>query len=505
MSVTRRFVIAALSMLCFTSMASAEPSNSPSTTQSPTAIICLGGRVDDFRRDTLFRQFREAEAAGAQTVILEIDTNGGVVISALDITRFLRRQTVHTIALVNNKAISAGSMIALACDEIVMTPGSVLGDCAPIKLENGRLVPLPAAERAKEESPILLDFSESATRNHYDPLLARAMVKVDVGVYLVKDASGHERVVDQDQFKALTATGDWKTPADVTNPIDSPDTLLIVGADMAKRLGFSKGTVNSARELAAQRGYTIVIDLSPGLGDHLVELLNTTGARFVLIVVFLLSLYITLHAPGHGAAEAVAIICLGLLVGMPMLAGYAQWWQLALILLGLALCAFELLVFPGHGVSLILGVLMVLLGLLLTFARENVGPGLFLHPPEIGTWLKHGLKVVVSAGVAAVLAGSMLRPILFRLLFSRQSVRTETDGQPVSAAGHKLRAEDDIWPFVGTVGLAQTDLRPGGIVQFPYGADVRNIDVVCASGFVSAGAKVIVQEARGIRVTVRRT
>ena len=85
-------------------------SSSPSASDKSVAVIRLQGEVDDFTRDTLFRHFREAESAGAKTVILEIDTYGGLVTSGLDISRFLRGQSeIHVIAFVDNKAISAGA------------------------------------------------------------------------------------------------------------------------------------------------------------------------------------------------------------------------------------------------------------------------------------------------------------------------------------------------------------------------------------------------------------
>ena len=504
MSVTRRFVIAALSMLCLHGIVSAEPSNSPPPPGSPAAIIRLSGEVDDFRRDLLIRQFHQAVDAGAKTVIVEIDTYGGLVTSGLDISRFLRGQNIHTIAFINNKAISAGSMIALACNEIWMAPGSSLGDCAPIIFDQaGRLEPLPPAERAKQESPILADFRESAKRNGYDPLVATAMVSVDLSVYYVQDATGKEKkFVGEAEYKTLKTAG-WKDVPGVTNPIDGPETLLTVGTEVAQRLGLSKGIAKSAQELASQRGYTIVADLTPGFGDSLVELINSHGARFLLIVIFLLSLYIAIHAPGHGAAEAVAILSLGLLVCVPMLTGYAQWWELAMIFIGLALCAFEVLVFPGHGVSLILGVIMILVGLLLTFAGRELNPGWFPHSVETWHRLKDGGVIMVWALVVAVVAGALLRPFLPKLPIFRRLILTETSGKPVVAAGPALKAGEDVWPFVGTIGLAKTDLRPGGVVQFPYGAAQRNADVVSVSGYIVAGAKVVVQEARGNRITVR--
>lgn len=472
---------------------------------TPAAVIHLTGEVDNYMRDSLFRHFREAQAAGAKTVILQIDTFGGMVTSALEISQYIRGQRdVHTIAFVDKKAISAGSMISMACDEIVMKPGSVLGDSAPIHISPaGQLDPIPPTERAKIESPVLLDFQQSCIRNGYNPLLGAAMVKVGDPVYLVQNADGKERAVDQAKYKTLLASGEWKDPAGIENPIDGPDTLLIVDPEMAARLGLSRGTFDSVKELAAQRHFNIISDYEPGFGDHVVEALNGDVGRFLLIVVFLLSLYIVLHAPGHGAAEAVAIVSLGLLVGVPMLTGFAQWWELAIIFIGLGLCAFEIFVFPGHGVSLGVGSIMFLLGLLLTFAGRDPGNGWIPTSPQALHHLHNGLIVMVGAGVFSVAAAMALRPWLPSLPIFRKLVLTETSGSPIAAAGAPLHAGEDAWPFVGTVGVATTDLRPGGVVQFPYGSDQRNAPVVCASGFVVEGSKVTVQEVRGNRIVVR--
>ncbi len=306
----------------------------------------------------------------------------------------------------------------------------------------GNLAPLPITERAKIQSPILRDFEESAIRNGYNPLLAEAMVKVETSVYLVQDAAGHERAVDADEFKKLTDAGQYKSAVGIINPVDGPDTLLTVGPDLARRLGLSKGLSKTANSLAAERGLTIVADLTPSFGDHLVELLNGNFSRFVLMVAFLLSLYIALHAPGHGAAEAVAILTLGLLVGVPLLTGFAQWWELILIFIGLALCAFEILVFPGHGVSLVLGLIMVVVGLLFTFAGRDPNPGWVPSTPETVHHLKNGLAVMVGALASAIAGAAMLKPFLPKLPLFRKLILTETvSGPPPAAARRSRRAK----------------------------------------------------------------
>jgi hypothetical protein len=75
------------------------------------------------------------------------------------------------------------AIIALACREIVVAPGSVFGDAAPISVMPGLgLQPLPAAERAKFESPILDELDAAAAKRGEDRRLLHAFVVDQVGL-----------------------------------------------------------------------------------------------------------------------------------------------------------------------------------------------------------------------------------------------------------------------------------------------------------------------------------
>lgn len=503
------------------------------STGGPTAVIVLSGEVDDYQRDALFRRFDKARRAGSKNIILQLDTYGGLVTSGLDISRFLKRQNdLHVIAFVNDKAISAGAMIAVACNEIIMSPSSTLGDCAPIAVRDHEMVPVPAAERAKMESPVVKEFVDSAQRNGYDPLLLTSMVKVETVVYCVQDDRGHKRFVDADEYKKLTAGsndpkdsedgkgGNWKPVPGLSVPVDDEKTLLTVGTNEALKLGLSKGQANSAEELAAGRGYTIVADLSPGVTDHIIGFLGNNLVRVLLLIIFIQALFISIQAPGHGAAEAIAVVSLGLLVGVPLLTGYAEWWDLLLIFGGLALVAFEIFVFPGHMVSAIVGSLMVVAGLLLTFVGNTWSvPGTWSMQ---GTWtnLVHGVYVVAGGLVCSVLLSLWLRRYLPKLpYFNRLILTAISDGQvnrpgpldkpsagaAVATTPAGLAPETtDRWPFLGTVGHAMSDLKPGGSAEFPYADDTRTTAVVSESGYITAGTKIVVREVSGNRVVVRK-
>src|SRR5437764_1626969 len=142
------------------------PSSQP---PQPAAIVPMFGQIDDYSRGDLFRRFEKAKALGAKVIIIEIDSPGGLVTSSMDSSQFVKRQTdVHTIAFVKEKAYSGAAMVAVACNEIVIGPEAVIGDCAPIIFDrSGQLQPLPETERAKQETPVVAEFLDSARHNGY--------------------------------------------------------------------------------------------------------------------------------------------------------------------------------------------------------------------------------------------------------------------------------------------------------------------------------------------------
>lgn len=476
----------------------------PTTAGQKAAIITLNGEIDDYTRSGLIRRFERAKAAGAQVVIVDIDSPGGLVTSSLEISLFLKRQeSIHTIAYVRNKAISGAAMVALACNEIWMSPSSTIGDCAPIVFNTtGTLESLPAAERAKQESPIVRDFEDSARRNGYSPVLARAMVSVERSVYFLQNADGQKRIVDEPEYKKLTAEGGWQSVPGFDNPIDGPTSLLTLYPKAAVGLGLAKGTTNSAADLAQQQGYPVVIDLTPSIGEQTIEFFNGTMVRGILIMIFLTCLYVTVSAPGHGAAEAMSLLSLGVLLGVPLLTGYAQWWEVVAIFVGLGLVAFELFVFPGHLVSLIAGSVLILGGLVLTFAgKEPTSPGWLPSMQSTWTGINNGILAVICGVIGWVMLSMWLRRFLPGIPYFRKLILTTTSGNvaPISA----VRTSTEVWPFIGTIGVATTELLPGGYAEFPFGDATRPAAVINIDGYGATGSKVVVQQIDGSSVRVR--
>ena len=475
----------------------------------PAAIVPLTGEIDEYNKDAFERRFNAAKAAGAKVIIIQIDTYGGLVVSGLDISRFIKNQPddICTIALVSDKAISAGAMIAMSCNQIYMNNDAVIGDCAPIMVDTERnLVPLPTAERAKMQSPIIADFDDSARRNGRDVLLAEAMVRIDAPVYWLESPEGKRKFVGEDEHKTLLVQG-WKPVDPALDPVVKNDQLLTVHTAEAIELGLASGRADSPEALAEQQNLRIIASFEPGLGERLIDFLNQGPVRMVLMIILAISIYIFLHAPGHGMAEAAAVLSLGLLVGVPLLTGYANWWEILLIFFGLGIIAVEIFVLPHAGLLAAVGVLMMICGFVLTFVGPGIpGGGVWPQIPQTWTLLVHGLSYVVGALVSAIIIAWWISRYLPRLPIFNRLVLTAVSGGTTLSPTPQSQSFGSGWrPALGLVGRTVTPLRPGGTAEFfdESSGDSRVVIVSSEAGYIEAGASVIVREVDAAHVKVR--
>src|SRR3990172_10583985 len=93
------------------------------------------------------RVLDEATEAGAAAVILEINTFGGRVDAAVQIRDALLNARIRTIAFVNKRAISAGALISLAAQHIVMAEGGTIGAATPVQVGDSGTSTQPVSEK----------------------------------------------------------------------------------------------------------------------------------------------------------------------------------------------------------------------------------------------------------------------------------------------------------------------------------------------------------------------
>ncbi|MEY5032474.1 MAG: hypothetical protein RL354_1505, partial [Planctomycetota bacterium] len=248
----------------------------PAERKAPkVAVLPVTGGIDDVTLWSLERRLRAAREAGADAVVLELDTPGGEVGAMLDICLRIKSDApANTVAWVRPKAFSAGTFIALSCRELIVAPGAVFGDAAPIAAVPGMgVVPLPAAERAKQESPLLDELDAAAARRGEDPRLLEAFVAVERELWLVERTSDGARRfadradlefvgIDPTQFPAKPTEGAGsppRTPAELpftadergawtlVEVVDQSNRLLVVQSDEAMRWGLAAAVVKDER------------------------------------------------------------------------------------------------------------------------------------------------------------------------------------------------------------------------------------------------------------------
>ena len=84
------------------------------------------------------RAINLAETDNASLIIFDIDTFGGRVDAATQIKDAISSTEIETIAFINRRAISAGSLISLSCDQIYMTGGATIGATSVVDMSGSK-------------------------------------------------------------------------------------------------------------------------------------------------------------------------------------------------------------------------------------------------------------------------------------------------------------------------------------------------------------------------------
>jgi membrane-bound ClpP family serine protease len=171
-------------------------------------VITIRGEIDSVTSYSVSRRLAQAAEAGADAIVLEIDSPGGELGAVLDITGAIKKSPIPiTVAWINPQAYSGGAIIALACQEIVTSSGAQMGDAFPITgMNNGRpgIRGLTPDERTKLLPPLLADVVDSARRAGYDEYLVQAMVTDGIELWLVENnQSGERYAINEAEYRAL--------------------------------------------------------------------------------------------------------------------------------------------------------------------------------------------------------------------------------------------------------------------------------------------------------------
>ena len=140
----------------------------------PVFVIPIHGEVGPAQFYFLRRALKEAQRANASAVVLDVDTFGGRVDSAMEEMDALLTTRIPTIAYVNTKAISAGSLISLAAKRIYMHPNALIGASAVV---GGEGEDLKDTMKEKSTSMVVAKARGAAKASGHPEDVAEAFVR----------------------------------------------------------------------------------------------------------------------------------------------------------------------------------------------------------------------------------------------------------------------------------------------------------------------------------------
>lgn len=460
-------------------------------------VILIHGEIDRSMVVFVRRSIQKASDQKADILIFDIDTFGGRVDSALQITTLIGSSApIKTVAHITTGpestgvSWSAGALIAFSSSRIYMAPGTSIGAATPVLMTQEG--PQPASEKAV--SAIRAQMAALAEKNGYPTGVAKAMVDVDVElleVYVDEELL----VLTREEFEALERDANKSGKKVEKGKVVSPaGKLLTLTAKEMERYGVSSGTVATQDELMGALGLEnprlVRLDESPA--DRIVGIITSSGFTGMLILIGIVALLLELSSPGFGVPGTVAVICFAVVFSSYALLGTVGSLELILFVVGVILLILEIFIIPGFGVAGVSG--LVLIGASLVLSMQGFVFPSFEWQRDI---LKRNLLVVSMSLVSSLIIFGIMAYSLPQLrLFSKLMLKTAQSADE----GYTVQSREEEKQLLGKQGVAVTTLRPSGKAEI--GDEVFYVET--EGDFVDSGSTVEVIEVSGNRIVVRR-
>ena len=474
------------------------PAPDPSEVSEPDAyVVPIHGAIDRPLAVYISRSVERARADDVSFVIFDIDTFGGRVDSALEITTRIGSLTdIETVAYVRVRpegtgvSWSAGAIISMAADRIYMAPGTSMGAAAPVLQSPGG-----GQEGASEKtvSAVRTQMAALAEKNGYPRAIALAMVDADVRA-LEALVGAERRIVTGEELARLQEEAEAGGPTvEVESTISEEGKLLSLTAGEMERYGVSSGSPATFDDLYGVLGVEAerVVELAPDSADRIVSVITGSAFTSLLILAGLVALFLEITSPGFGIPGSVAVIAFSLLFTANFMLGRVASLELLLFMGGLVLLLLEVFVIPGFGVAGISGLVLLLSSLILSMQG-------FIVPEFDWQWdlLNRNVLLVLANTVGAFLAFAG-----FAYLFGRTDMfsRLKLADTQETTAGFTVQTNEVRERYLGRTGRAVSTLRPAGSADI----DDERVSVEADGEWIDAGTEIEVIRVDGNRIIVR--
>jgi membrane-bound serine protease (ClpP class) len=286
------------------------------------------------------RAIDTAEKDDAKLIIFDIETFGGRVDAATQVKDAISGTDIQTIAFINRRAISAGSLIALSCDKIYMTSGATIGATSVVDMSGEK-------QAEKSQSYMREEMAATAEQSGKNTAIARGMVDEELS------------------FEYLVVDGDSMKVDDIEGRKEGK--LITLTTELALKYKIADGTSESIEDILLDlsiENYDI-ITLDENWSEDLVRILTDPVVSSLLTTFGTIGIISELYSAGWGIGGTIGIICLTLALGAGYLTKLASATDLLIIFSGLTLLLVEFVAIPGFGVFGIVGLVVLFYGLYL--------------------------------------------------------------------------------------------------------------------------------------------
>lgn len=453
-------------------------------------LIEVRGMIDPVMAAYLQRQIVRAVEGQTQLLIFELHASGGNLTEVRDLALAIARlqeSDVRTIAWVPESAVGEAALIALACDEIYLTPTARLGAITR------RRDFLKAGDQNAEQRFLVECLRELADIKQRPAAVLLAMADPKLQIFQATHRETGEVTFRTDE-ELVQGELTWLRGPLVS---ESGRGALVLTGERATQLLVAQPPVATFDDVRHRLGLPDAIRtqrIEKTWVDELVFTLNRRSVTGMLFALALILIYVELHFM-TGFLGLAALTCFALFFWSRFLGGTAGGLEMLLFLLGMGALALELFVLPGFGIFGAAGAGLVLVSLVMasqTFGNIETGRDL----SEATETLK-----MLGLSIASVIATAvLLSRFLPQVPFLRDMVLTPPGG--VIDPTRPLLAPEEVSPaagLVGATGTAETVLRPAGKARIKG----QMLAVVSNGPYIPAGRTVEVVSVTGNHIVVR--
>ncbi len=416
-------------------------------------------------------------------VCLWVDSAGGSPVDSVRMASFLADLDpgeVRTVAYVPTEARSDAAMIALACDQVVMEPGAVLGGSGEHAFDEDEVIQVRETIR-----------EDIAPRKSRSWSLIAAMIDPDLEVFRYT-RPGEVGFSCEEELQEQAEPEKWTKGQRVTQT-EKP---LSVKAEDAVDYRLADHVVGSFGRF--KQLYGVENDptlLEPGWADFLITALADPYVATFLLIIGAVAVYVEMQIPGIGLGGFLAAVCFLLFFWSRFLGGTAGWLEVILFLGGISFLLLEVFVLPGFGIFGLGGGAMILISVILA-SQTFVLPRNEYQFAQLQRSLLMIAGVTVGTFALAVLLNRWLprAPMLGGVMLDPPS------GEEAETIVRRESLVDYSDDLVGSRGRTTTQLTPSG--KAIIGS--RLLDVIAEqSEVIARNVEVEVVEVRGNRISVR--